>query len=109
LSTDKIVFEIGTFCGASTVAMANKAITVKINNHIPINQRNKKQNFTKIPDFRGKCLREVFAILSRKQLIPIVKGIGPVVVKQYPAPGSSWKHKKIVLWMGFCDGSDKVQ
>ena len=87
----------------------NKAITVKINNHIPINQRNKKQNFTKIPDFRGKCLREVFAILSRKQLIPIVKGIGPVVVKQYPAPGSSWKHKKIVLWMGFCDGSDKVQ
>ncbi|WP_459890349.1 peptidoglycan D,D-transpeptidase FtsI family protein [Desulfothermus okinawensis] len=57
-------------------------------------------NGSKMPDFRGMCLREIMGILSKDKMVFEVKGVGPVVVKQYPKQGSPIKGRKIILWMG---------
>ncbi len=81
--------------------LSNTILNKKINNRKNSMSMPKVYNLSKIPNFKGMCLREVLEILSKKKMLPMVKGSGPIVVRQYPQAGSNWDSKKIILWMGF--------
>ncbi len=57
-------------------------------------------HLSQVPDFRGMCLREVLRVCAKKKDVPNIRGKGPIVVRQYPTPGTKWKGQ-ITLWLGY--------
>ncbi|MBQ7457066.1 MAG: PASTA domain-containing protein [Desulfovibrio sp.] len=57
----------------------------------------------RVPDVKGKSLRNAVELFARAGVVPEVKGSGNLVVRQLPAPGSQWPEKcpegACVLWL----------
>ena len=58
---------------------------------------------TKVPDVRGKSLRNAVELFARAGVVPELKGNGTKVVKQSPPAGSDWaeegKNVRYILWL----------
>ena len=58
---------------------------------------------TKVPDVRGKSLRNAVELFARAGIVPELKGSGNKVVKQSPPAGSDWaeegKNVRYILWL----------
>ncbi|MDE5833671.1 MAG: PASTA domain-containing protein [Desulfovibrio sp.] len=55
----------------------------------------------RVPDVLGKSVRNAVELFARAGIVPELKGAGPKVVRQSPAPGSPWTDTKsdYVLWL----------
>lgn len=57
----------------------------------------------RVPDVRGKSLRNAVELFARAGIVPELKGSGSRVVKQSPPAGSAWseegKNVKYILWL----------
>ena len=57
----------------------------------------------RVPDVKGKSLRNAVELFARGGVVPELKGQGNHVVKQQPAAGSLWPEEKsagsCVLWL----------
>lgn len=57
----------------------------------------------RVPDVRGKSLRNAVELFARAGIVPELKGRGSKVIKQSPPAGSEWaeegKNVKYILWL----------
>jgi cell division protein FtsI (penicillin-binding protein 3) len=60
-----------------------------------------------VPDVVGKTVRSAVELFARAGILPELKGEGPRVVRQEPAPGTPWPDEKdaagkkvqYILWL----------
>ncbi len=57
---------------------------------------------TVVPNVVGKTVRNAVELFARGGVVPVLKGEGQRVIRQSPAPGSSWPEEKkgaYILWL----------
>lgn len=53
-----------------------------------------------VPDVVGKSVRRAVEMFASRGRVPVLKGAGQKVVKQSPAPGTTWQDdKEYILWL----------
>ncbi len=62
-------------------------------------------SISRVPDFKGMCLRQALDILAKKHIVPHIEGKGIWVVGQSPPPGSRWSSSVTLRLKGEGDNS----
>ncbi|MBO4301061.1 MAG: PASTA domain-containing protein, partial [Desulfovibrio sp.] len=58
---------------------------------------------SRVPDVMGKTVRNAVELFARAGIVPELKGSGTRVIRQVPAPGTTWptepKRTEYILWL----------